>query len=207
MSLVAEKDDGVVLLLGRPGAARRRGRRSDGDAQPTSQLDPVAVRLIEDLRGEVARVDPTVSLSAVVASPVAWRDLRRAHGVARRAQVALRLLGERGQIVSTTDPRLAIFLLLDGTETASLREFVNIVLGPLLAYDELHGRVLVDTLAAYLAGEGHLETIARSLRIHASTLKYRLRRIGEVGGLDLRNPDHRFNAAIALRLRAILPPE
>lgn len=209
MSLVAEKDDGVVLLLGRPGpGARRRGRRNEGDsALPSPQIDPVAVRFIEDLRREVALVDPLASLSAVVASPVAWRDLRRAHGVARRAHVALRLLGERGQIVSTTDPRLAIFLLLDGTEAANLREFVQIVLGPLLSYDEHHGRVLVDTLAAYLAGEGHLETIARSLQIHASTLKYRLRRIGEIGGLDLRNPDHRFNAAIALRLRGILPPE
>lgn len=209
MSLVAERDDSVVLLLGRPGTpTRRRSRRTEADsAQSTPQVDPVAVRLIEDLRREVALVDPLATLSAVVASPVAWRDLRRAHGVARRAQVALRLLGERAQIVSTTDPRLAIFLLLDGTDTANLREFVQIVLGPLLAYDEVHGRVLVETLAAYLAGEGHLETISRSLRIHASTLKYRLRRIGEISGLDLRNPDHRFNAAIALRLRAILPPD
>jgi DNA-binding PucR family transcriptional regulator len=32
-----------------------------------------------------------------------------------------------------------------------------------------------------------------------------LRRITEVGGLDLRNADHRFNAALALRLRALAP--
>ncbi|HEX5417194.1 MAG TPA: helix-turn-helix domain-containing protein [Chloroflexota bacterium] len=209
MSLLAEKDDSVVLLLARPGGGpRRRARRSDAEpAPPTVQLDSVAARLVEELRRQVALVDPQASISVVVASPVPWRELRRAHGVAQRAQVALRLLGERGQTVSTADPRLAIFLLLDGTEVTSLREFVQIVLGPLLSYDDQHGRVLVDTLAAYLAGEGHIETIARTLQIHASTLKYRLRRIGEIGGLDVRNPDHRFNAALALRLRGILPPE
>jgi len=41
------------------------------------------------------------------------------------------------------------------------------------------------------------------LSVHTSTLKYRLQRIAEVGGLNVRIPDHRFNAALALRLRSL----
>jgi|GEM_PF-4955061 len=208
MSLLAEKDGGIVLLVSHSGSwVRRRQRRAESVApSSTGQLDPLAGQLIEELRSEVARIDERASLSIVAASPVEWRDVRRVYAIAQRARIAQELLGGHGQTVSTADPRLAIFLLLDGTEEASLREFVRIVLGPLMSYDDHHGHILVDTLAAYLAGEGHIETIARSLNIHASTLKYRLRRIGEVGGLDLRNPDHRFNAALALRLRGILRP-
>ncbi len=41
---------------------------------------------------------------------------------------------------------------------------------------------------------------ATALRVHPNTLRYRLRRIGEVSGLDLGDPQSRFAATIALRL-------
>jgi DNA-binding PucR family transcriptional regulator len=122
----------------------------------------------------------------------------------QRAFTAVQLLGDRGITISTVDPRLAIFLLLDGAQPAALRDFVDLVLGPLLAYDTTRGNALLSTIEAYLACGGQGETTARALNIHASTLKYRIRRIFEVGGLDLRNADHRFNAALAMRIRSLV---
>lgn len=212
--LIALKDDRVVLLAGTRGLQQlpadppRRPRGLNGQSAgslgggPT--VGPVG-RLIGHLRRAIAAARPEATVSIAVAPSVTdWRELRRAYGVASRAQAVLRLLGEPGQIVCTTDPRLAIFFLLDGADGEVVREFVEIVLGSLLAYDSQHGRSLIATLDAYLAAEGNRETIARHLNIHTSTLKYRLQRIAEIGGLDLRNPDHRFNAALALKLRAVV---
>jgi DNA-binding PucR family transcriptional regulator len=42
------------------------------------------------------------------------------------------------------------------------------------------------------------------LRIHVSTLRYRLDRVAAVAGIDLENPDSRFTAELALRLRKLL---
>jgi hypothetical protein len=206
-SLIAARDDVLLILLAglhpdglpAPPAAPNRSR---GAADPP--LDPTSARLAAALRRAVVQQIPGLSLSIAVAPAIEdWRDLRRTYHVACRALTTLKLLGEHGQTIATTDPRLAIFFLLDGAHPHHLREFVDLVLGPLIAYDEQHGRVLLLTLEAYLAQGGQWETTARALSIHTSTLKYRVQRIAEVGGLDLRNPDHRFNAALALRLRTL----
>jgi len=44
------------------------------------------------------------------------------------------------------------------------------------------GDVLIDTISAFLATGGALEATARALFVHANTVRYRLRRIGEVTG-------------------------
>ncbi len=208
-SLITVVDDQVIVLLAEepaspsaspasPSPRRCERRRLD------SSLDPTTARLVAELRRAVRAAFPEVSLSIAVAPRLDdARELRRSYNATRRALAALRLLGERGQTISSVDPRLAIFLLLEGTKSDTLEEFVELVLGPLLAYDAHHGRSLVGTLEAYLASGGHLETTARALSVHTSTLKYRLRRIAEVGGLDVQNDDHRFNAALALRVRAL----
>ena len=44
------------------------------------------------------------------------------------------------------------------------------------------GPVLVDTLGAFLDSGGALEATARTLFVHANTVRYRLRRIADVCG-------------------------
>ena len=48
------------------------------------------------------------------------------------------------------------------------------------------GGELLRTLAAYLEGGGALEACARTLFVHPNTVRYRLRRVGELTG---RSPD------------------
>ncbi|MFC7841496.1 PucR family transcriptional regulator [Streptomyces sp. NPDC057382] len=76
------------------------------------------------------------------------------------------------------------------TSVARLREF-----------DAEHaGSCLVDTLRAYLDHFGDVSAAARTLDVHPNTLRYRLRRMTEVSGLDLRSPDARLLAQVELRL-------
>ncbi len=52
--------------------------------------------------------------------------------------------------------------------------------------------LLQRTLDVWLAHDGHPAATAEALHIHRNTLDYRLRRIGEITGLDLGRLEHRF---------------
>ncbi|HEY2506928.1 MAG TPA: helix-turn-helix domain-containing protein [Streptosporangiaceae bacterium] len=70
----------------------------------------------------------------------------------------------------------------------------------LISYDTEHGGMLVATLQAWLDSFGDVIAAAAAVSIHPNTFRYRLRRITEVSGLDLGDPDARFAAMLQLRL-------
>lgn len=59
-------------------------------------------------------------------------------------------------------------------------------------YDARHGSALLTTLQAYLLHERNLIQTAKALYIHRNSLVYRVRRITELTGLDLDDPDQRL---------------
>lgn len=77
--------------------------------------------------------------------------------------------------------------------------YVSRWLKPILDYDEKRGASLVLTLSRYLGCGGRYTDTAEVLFIHRSTLKYRLNRIREITGYDLRDPETRFNLELACR--------
>jgi hypothetical protein len=62
------------------------------------------------------------------------------------------------------------------------------------------GDVLLDTVTAFLASGGALEATARALFVHANTVRYRLRRVGEVCGEAPTDPRGAFTIQVALTL-------
>lgn len=73
----------------------------------------------------------------------------------------------------------------------------------LAEYDSRHGSMLVPTLRAWLDAFGQVITAASALCVHPNTFRYRLRRITEVSGLDLGDPEARFAAMLQLRLLGV----
>ena len=59
------------------------------------------------------------------------------------------------------------------------------------------GSALADTLDAYLDCGGAVETCARQLYVHPNTVRYRLKRIGEITGRDPMNPRDAYVLRIA----------
>jgi hypothetical protein len=71
------------------------------------------------------------------------------------------------------------------------------------------GGELLETLDAFFAGGGVLESAARGLFVHPNTVRYRLRRIGEVTGFTPLIPRDAFTLRVALtigRLDPLAPP-
>lgn len=76
------------------------------------------------------------------------------------------------------------------------------------AYQALHrsGGELLETLDAFFAAGGVLESAARALFVHPNTVRYRLRRIADVTGFSPLTPRDAFALRIALTLGRLDPP-
>ena len=73
----------------------------------------------------------------------------------------------------------------------------------LSGYDAEHGTNLVETLRAWLDAFGDVAAASAAMFVHPNTFRYRLRRLTEVSGIDLTDPEQRF--AAMLQLRAVYP--
>jgi hypothetical protein len=74
--------------------------------------------------------------------------------------------------------------------------------GPLLTlvdHDSSKDSSYVETLRAYLAAFGDVTAAAASLNVHPNTFRYRLRRLVEISGIDLDDPEQRLVAELQLQ--------
>jgi hypothetical protein len=70
----------------------------------------------------------------------------------------------------------------------------------LARYDDEHGTNLVQTLRAWLDAFGDVTAASAAMFVHPNTFRYRLRRLTEVSGIDLADPQQRFDAMLQLRV-------
>jgi len=65
-------------------------------------------------------------------------------------------------------------------------------------------RRMEETALAYVQRQGNAAAMARTLAVHAQTARYRVRRLRELLGDELDDPDARFELELALRARLYL---
>jgi DNA-binding PucR family transcriptional regulator len=88
-------------------------------------------------------------------------------------------------------------VLATGGKVASVQAFVDEWLGPLLPTDARQPGELLDTLTTFLDVGANQRAAADALGIHVSTMRYRLRRIGEITGRDINSAETRFEFQLA----------
>lgn len=152
-------------------------------------------------RDAVERIEVSTSraLRAVVAAPVS--DL----GVVQHARF------EVDRVLDGTVGEQRVTTLADSRTSVLLREIVDLIgahaqlLDPrievLLAYDEKTGSSLCDSLEVYLDHVGDVRAAADTLHVHPNTLRYRVKRVEKILGLDLADPDTRLLVELQLRVR------
>jgi sugar diacid utilization regulator len=134
-------------------------------------------------------------------------DFVRSHHEAQLALSLARAGGAQDDGVTVFDDLGLLGLLVSIEDTDVLEHLVRATLAPLLDYDAQRGSSLVSTLGVFLGRGGNYDSSSRALSVHRSTLKYRLRRIEELSGLDLSEPEVRFNLQLAVRAwQSLLPP-
>ena len=132
-------------------------------------------------------------------------ELSDARASADRALRVLRTGSGGGRRVAClTDVHVEALLLELRDLVAARRDQPTGAVARLYAYDELHNAKLVETLRAWLDAFGDVIAAAAAVYVHPNTFRYRLRRLAEVGDIDLADPDARF--AAMLQLRVLSPP-
>ncbi len=89
-------------------------------------------------------------------------------------------------------------LFLSTLKPAELYNYARSHLGALLDYDEKHGAELVKTLQEFLYLRNNIEKTARTINMSVSGLKYRLRKIEKIIGLELQDYKVSFDLQLAL---------
>jgi purine catabolism regulator len=123
---------------------------------------------------------------------------------AREAEQAL-TMGRRlfGPDSATAFKNLGLYRLLYALQPVpELRQFRDDALARLAAKDRRG--VLLETLAAYLATNGSPTDAADRLHLHRNTVLYRLGRIEDLLGVDLRNAEVRLALHLALKIGDVL---
>lgn len=93
---------------------------------------------------------------------------------------------------------LTIYRALGGLDTEE-QGVMLAPIRPILALGDSHRDAYMDTLNVWQQ-EGTAPQVGRALHVHANTVRYRMERVQEMTGLDLRNPMHRLRLDLAVLL-------
>ncbi|MEV6485483.1 PucR family transcriptional regulator [Streptomyces sp. NPDC051576] len=155
------------------------------------------------LEGERASADvgeqgeddqPVVGLSAPagpIAAAAAYKQAEQALSVARR----------RGRVFVEHE-QLAAGSVLPLLADDAVRAFADGLLRPLSEHDATGRGDLVASLRAWLSRHGQWDAAAADLGVHRHTLRYRMRRVEEILGRSLDDPDVRMELWLALKATA-----
>jgi DNA-binding PucR family transcriptional regulator len=131
------------------------------------------------------------------------RDLSQVARSRADADRALRVLRDRGASGEAAGYAAVHFesLLLQLGDLVKAEE--QVPTGPyqrLMAHDAEHGTDLVATLWAYLDAFGDVNAASARVHVHANTFRYRLKRLIDISGLDLADPEARLSVMLQMRI-------
>ncbi len=161
-SLISVRGDSVIIVLGGDAAGGAHEEETPG-----TRVDQAATRVAQELGG------------AAVVGPVA-ADVARAGGSLRSALSGLRALPGWTEAPSPVHADELLPERLLGGDPLATEQILARVYSPL----HLMGDPFEETVATYLALGGSLEATARTLFVHANTVRYRLGRVSEQVGWD-----------------------
>jgi exonuclease VII small subunit len=173
----------LLLKTDVPGAGHAARRLRGADLAPGALVDEIDGLLVvlcgaahaADARKRVlhwARRQPGHRgvLSRPVSGPAAVPAL---YATLRRALTVLERIGVQNQVVGQNE--LALYSTLFEThDQASLSEFLEATIGPLIRHDRKRGSELALTLFRYFDCNQNAKTTARRLGIHVNTVRQRL---------------------------------
>lgn len=159
----------------------------------------------------VTRVIPALRTVLVGAASTADSGLAAIPPGRREAEDALGALLDIGphnepRFVAADDLRPHVILREILQMVTDRRDLELPGLAKLVLEDDLKGTDYVKTLRVFLAESGNLSAASRQLKIHSTTLRYRLTRIEELSKLDLDDRRVRLCCSLLLEGRATKPP-
>ena len=177
--------DGVLLLLGSPIEDRKA----------------VAKHILRRCRERLKNLPVHAGLGESCESPDqiirSWREADSALCVGQRLRTAKDAEGRIHSFAALGVQRMLFALNQDSPET--LEGFKESIIGPVMDYDREHGTQLLKTLSTYMGCNGNIPEVAALLHVHKHTVRYRLRRVTELTGLDVTRFEDAAQLYLAVR--------
>ncbi|NGP44855.1 hypothetical protein G4V62_07735 [Bacillaceae bacterium SIJ1] len=108
--------------------------------------------------------------------------------------------GRIGELVHFSSLGLhRLFAVVQDAET--LQQMYEETIGPLDTFDEENDIQLVTTLETYFSCNEQLKWTSEALFVHVNTLKYRLRKVQQLTGLDVKITDDKTKLYLGLKMR------
>jgi GAF domain-containing protein len=215
--VVAAPDRNVDRSVGRSLVSTARAVAARCDPRPlvTSVAEDVVVlwpeaphtdtppEAAERIRRAVKRLADGDTVTVVVGHRCSRaEDVRAAIGTARGALELARLQGADRVV---TLPDLGVYgLLLQLNDPHELVRFAEHTLGPLRKYDQRKNAQLVSTVQAYLDHGMNVGRTAAALFVHQNTVGLRLKKVEEVAGISLQQPESWLQLKVALMAADVL---
>jgi PucR C-terminal helix-turn-helix domain/GGDEF-like domain len=150
-------------------------------------------RSLGAIQGRLAEQGITLAIGMSTIQPL--EDLPAAYG---EACVAVERLQESGGIVALPTLRAFESLTLFGHETA--RRLVSPEIRRFVEEDMDGGGLLTTTLLEYVAADLNATVAAERLYVHVNTVRYRLKKIAERTGCDLRRLSEVLDLLVAVHI-------
>ncbi|MEV3971913.1 PucR family transcriptional regulator [Streptomyces sp. NPDC050698] len=182
--LVVPEGERLVVL------AADRGAAAAACGEYAAALETARAGLREKVPG--GEEDELVVGLSAPAGPIA------ASAAYKQAEQALSVARRRGRVLVEHE-RMAAGSVLPLLADDAVRAFADGMLRPLYEHDATGRGDLVASLRAWLSKHGQWDAAAADLGVHRHTLRYRMRRVEEILGRSLDDPDVRMELWLALK--------
>ncbi len=119
----------------------------------------------------------------------------------KRARTAMKMSIGTGREMIHFEEMGFFKILFSLDDTDVLSSYANDLLGPLEAYDEVHGSGYVNTLRNYIKNDRSLIRVAEDTFTHRNTVNYRIQNIKRILGNELGDADTLFPYQVAFYIR------
>lgn len=164
----------------------------------SEQGEAQAARLANDFLSRIGRsAGLAIGIGRVASGP---GELVGSRDGAERALRVLQQQDSAARVALFSDVHVESLLLELRDRFAVGGEWATGPVARLLEHDRANDSEFIETLRVWLDSMGDVSTAAERLHIHPNTFRYRLRRLAEVGDMDLADADVRFAAQLQLRI-------
>jgi purine catabolism regulator len=142
----------------------------------SDKIEPTLRKMIQDLEHHHKLLDIKMAYTTNLQSV---QDLAHSHATLLRGLNFITQKNMREKIFNNQSVKM--FSLLGKIPEIELKEYVSLVLGPLLQYEKKHGGNLIETLYVLINHQFNLKKAATELFVHYNTLRHRLQVLDELG--------------------------
>ncbi|HHX30790.1 MAG TPA: PucR family transcriptional regulator [Clostridiaceae bacterium] len=124
-----------------------------------------------------------------------------------QAEQSVRILlsrGDRGESVLFYDDLGLLRVLGHPLLREDALAYAEEILSALEEHDASQRGDLIETIRVYFESGGNLKRVSEVLFTHYNTIIYRINRIRDVYGIDLRDPETAFNFQLALKIKELI---